>query len=101
MTIISLSLKKQSFYRHFQRSENADSTPSIMHPSCSMAERIDVSTSKGRWIQASYHIPSNKEIQINPHLAALLRVTPGETLSFHVSEQGRVTLTGRKDLLQL
>ena len=72
-----------------------------MHPSCSMAERIDVSQSKGRLVQASYKIPSNKEIKINPHLAALLRVTPGETLSFQMSEQGRVTLTGRKNLLQL
>ena len=72
-----------------------------MHPSCSMAERIDVAKSKGRLVQASYKIPSNKEIKINPHLAALLRVTPGETLSFQVSEQGKVTLTGRKNLLQL
>jgi len=66
-----------------------------------MAERIDVSTSKGRLVQASYKIPSTREIKINPHLAALLRVTPGETLSFQVSEQGKVTLLGRKNLLQL
>ena len=99
--MISLSLKKQSFYGHFRGFENADSTPAIMHPSCSMAERIDVSTSKGRLVQASYKIPSTREIKINPHLAALLRVTPGETLSFQVSEQGKVTLLGRKNLLQL
>src|SRR6266700_110283 len=66
-----------------------------------MAERIDVAQSKGRLVQASYHIPSTREIKIHQHLASLFGVVPGDTLSFQVSEPGRVTLTGRKDLLQL